>query len=49
MLLFLMFLPVLFVFWLLFAVLKFAFRLTFALLVLPFIFIGLVFAALMAG
>ena len=49
MLLFLVFLPVLFVFWLLFAVLKLAFRLTFVLLALPFILIGLVIAALMAG
>jgi hypothetical protein len=49
MFLFLVFLPVLFVFWLVFAILKFAFRLTFALLALPFIFIGLVAAALMAG
>ena len=49
MLLFLVFLPVLFVFWLLAAVLKLAFRLTFALLALPFIFIGLVMTALVAG
>lgn len=47
--LFLVFLPVLFVFWLFLAALKFAFRLTFALLALPFIFIGLVIAALAAG
>jgi hypothetical protein len=49
MIFFLVFLPFLFAFWLVFAVLKFAFRLTFALLALPFLFLGLVMAALVAG